>query len=305
MYWFLDKKILVIIGLIVLLVVAAGTFYFTGQKKETIYIGTKPFNEQYIVAYMMALLLEKHGYNVEVKEGLGGTLVNFEALRKNDIQLYLEYTGTAYNVILKYPPPSAWDPQLVYDKVKEGLEEEFGVTIVADIGFRDDYAIAVHSDWAESHGVDNLSQLAPYAPNMILGTDPEFASRPDGLPRLEEVYGFTFGEVKQMEPTLMYEAIKNNEVDAITAYTTDARVDLFGLKILYDDKAAFPPYNAIVIATKDFVEKHKDVVEILSVLNGLIDTDTMRKLNYKYDVEKIDAKTIAHDFLVEKGLIEG
>lgn len=278
-----------------------------GQNEEvlTIVIGSKPFNEQYILAHMIALLLEENGFKAEVKEGLGGTLVNYEALKRGQITLYVEYTGTAYNNILKLEPPEKWDSDYVYEKSKEEMLKRDGVLTLVKLGFRDDYAIAVKKDFAEENNLKTLSDLAPYAPEMTLGTDPEFATRPDGLPRIKEVYGFTFGEVKQMEPTLMYEAIKNGQVDAISAYTTDARVDLFGLKILEDDKGALPPYDAVILIKKDFADKYPEVVEVLKKLEGLIDTDTMRALNYKYDVEKKDARDIAREFLIEKGLIKG
>ncbi|USH00308.1 glycine/betaine ABC transporter substrate-binding protein [Thermococcus argininiproducens] len=300
----MHKVAALIVGSLVLVSFLSGCI---SEKEEvpTIVIGSKPFNEQYILAHMIALLLENNGYKAEVKEGLGGTLVNYEALKKGQIHIYVEYTGTAYNNILKLDPPENWDPDYVYEKSKEEMLSRDGILTVVKLGFRDDYAIAVKKEFAEKNGLQKLSDLAPYAPKMVLGTDPEFATRPDGLPRIKEVYGFTFGDVKQMEPTLMYEAIKNDQVDAISAYTTDARVDLFDLKILEDDKGALPPYDAVILVKKDFADKYPEIIEILKKLEGLIDTNTMRLLNYKYDVEKKDAREIAKEFLVEKGLISG
>ncbi len=253
---------------------------------------------------MIALLLEDGGYTVDVKEGLGGTLVNYEALKRGQIHTYVEYTGTAYNVILKLSPPENWDPQLVYEEVEKGLLEQDKVVILNKLGFRDDYAIAVQADWAEANGVSKISELSNYAPAMTFGSDPEFATRPDGLPQVDKIYGFEFKEVKQMQPTLMYEAIRNNQVDAIPAYTTDGRVDLFNLKILEDDKGALPPYDAIIIVKEEFAAK-SDIVEIINKLQEKIDTDTMRKLNYLYDVEKKEARDIAREFLIENELIKG
>jgi osmoprotectant transport system substrate-binding protein len=251
---------------------------------------------------MIALLLEDKGYKAEVREGLGGTLINYETLKQDQIHVYVEYTGTAYNVILKLAPPEKWDPNKIFEDVEKDLLERDNVLVAVKLGFRDDYAIAVRADWAEEHGVERISDLAGYADKMVFGSDPEFASRPDGLPQIEKIYGFKFGEIKQMEPTLMYEAIKNKQVDAIPAYTTDARVDLFNLKILEDDKEALPPYDAVIIVKKDFADR-TGIVEVLKKLEGKIDTDTMRKLNYLYDVEKKDAKEIARQFLMENGMI--
>jgi len=271
--------------------------------EKVVVIGSKPFNEQYILANMIAILLEENGYRAEVKEGLGGTLVNYEALKRNDIQLYVEYTGTAYNVILRKQPPEVWDQQYIFDEVKKGLLEADGVVVVAKLGFRDDYALAVRADWAEENGVEKISDLADFADMLVFGSDPEFASRPDGLPQIKKVYGFEFKEVKQMEPTLMYEAIKNGQVDVIPAYTTDSRVDLFNLKILEDDKGALPPYDAIIIVNGKTAEDEK-LISMLKLLEDRIDTDTMRALNYQYDVEKRDAREIAMNFLKEQGLVK-
>jgi osmoprotectant transport system substrate-binding protein len=273
------------------------------QSSERVVIGSKPFNEQYILANMIAILLEENGYKAEVKEGLGGTLVNYEALKRNDIQLYVEYTGTAYNVILRKQPPELWDQQYIFDEVKKGLLEADGVVVVAKLGFRDDYALAVRADWAEENGVEKISDLAEFADQLVFGSDPEFASRPDGLPQIKKVYGFEFKEVKQMEPTLMYEAIKNKQVDVIPAYTTDSRVDLFNLKILEDDKGALPPYDAIIIVNGNTAKDEK-LISVLKLLEDRIDTDTMRALNYQYDVEKKDAREIAMSFLKEQGLVK-
>jgi osmoprotectant transport system substrate-binding protein len=267
----------------------------------TVVLGSKLFNEQYILAHMLSLLAEEEGYATEVKENLGGTLVNYEALKKGQISAYPEYTGTAYSVILKEPTLDVWSPEVVYDESENGLEEE-GVTIAANVGFRDDYAIAVNSDWAEANSVESISDLEGYVDEMSIGTDPEFATRDDGLPQMMKVYGFTFGDVKSMEPTLMYPAIDNGEVDAISAYTTDARVDRFNLTLLEDDKAAFPAYEAIIIVNED-VSRDEKLMAAFGKLDGAIDTETMRSLNKRYDVDQEDARDIARDWLVSAGMI--
>lgn len=273
------------------------------QNQGTIVIGTKLFQESYITANIVSLLLEDKGYKTDVKENLGGTLVNYEALKKGDIQFYIEYTGTIYSQILKMPPLQKWDPAVVYNESEQGMLNNDGVVIAARLGFEDAYAIAVDKKWAEIHRISNISDLAPYAPNMMIGTDPEFATREDGLPQIARVYGFTFKNYKSMAPGIMYEAIKNKDVDAISAYTTDTRNDLYGLKVLDDDKSALPPYDAVVLVSKDFAQKNPKAMEALAQLNGRIDQATMRRLNGEYDINGREARDIAHDFLVEEGLI--
>lgn len=273
------------------------------QNQGTIVIGTKLFQESYITANIVSLLLEDKGYKTDVKENLGGTLVNYEALKKGDIQSYIEYTGTIYSQILKMPPLQKWDPAVVYNESEQGMLNNDGVVIAARLGFEDAYAIAVDKKWAEIHRISNISDLAPYAPNMMMGTDPEFATREDGLPQIARVYGFTFKNYKSMAPGIMYEAIKNKDVDAISAYTTDTRNDLYGLQVLDDDKSALPPYDAVVLVSKDFAQKNPKAMEALAQLNGRIDQAIMRRLNGEYDINGREARDIAHDFLVEEGLI--
>jgi len=272
------------------------------QKPEKIVLGSKLFNEQYILAHMIAHLMRDNGLQTDVKESLGGTMINYEALKKGNIDAYVEYTGTAYNVILKLPPLEQWDPDEVYQKVEQGLMEQDNIAIAARLGFRDDYAIALHKDWMKENNVVRISDLEPYADDLSLGADPEFASRPDGLPQIDKIYGFTFGRVRQMQPTLMYEAIKSNQVDAIGAYTTDSRVDLYNLSIAEDDKGALPPYDAVIIVRKELAE-NEELLKIFKILEDQIDTETMRRLNRLYDIDKKEATDIAKEFLVEKGFI--
>ena len=292
------------IVLFVLVFIIFASFSVTAlmQKPGKIVLGSKLFNEQYILAHMIAHLMRDNGLQAEVKESLGGTMINYEALKKGNIDAYVEYTGTAYNVILKLPPLEQWDPNEVYQKVEQGLMEQDNIAIAARLGFRDDYAIALHKDWVKEHNIVRLSELEPYADDLSLGTDPEFASRPDGLPQIDKVYGFTFGRVRQMQPTLMYEAIKSNQVDAIGAYTTDSRVDLYNLSIVEDDKGALPPYDAVIIVRKEMAE-NEELMKIFKILEDQIDTETMRRLNRLYDIDKKEASDIAKEFLVEKGFI--
>ncbi len=287
--------------MIIMLFFTVCSSFALGQTNKIV-MGSKLFNEQYILSHMIAHLMRDAGYEAEVKTALGGTMVNYEALKQGNIDAYIEYTGTAYNVILKLPALEHWNPEQVYQQVEEGLLEQDEISIAARIGFSNDYAIALQESWVEENDIQKMSDLAPYATNLSLATDPEFASRPDGLPQIDKIYGFTFGRIRQMQPTLMYEAIKNNQVDAIGAYTTDARVDLYDLAIVEDDQGALPPYDAIIIVRKEFIE-NEELMKIFKVLEDRIDTGTMRQLNKLYDIDKKEAADIARDYLLEQGLI--
>lgn len=274
------------------------------QAQGTVVIGTKLFQESYITAHMVSLLLEEEGYETEVKENLGGTLVNYEALKKGDIHSYVEYTGTIYSQILKKPPLEEWDSAVVYNESEQGMLNSDGIAIAASLGFENAYAIAIDRNWAEANGISKISDLAPYASDLVMGTDPEFATREDGLPQLARVYGFTFKSYNSMAPGIMYEAFKNKEVDAISAYTTDTRNDLYGLKVLEDDRNALPPYDAVVLVSGTFAQENPQALKALAKLDGRIDQETMRRLNAEYDMGGREAGDIAHDFLVNESLIQ-
>lgn len=294
------NKVITLI-MIIMLVFTVCSSLALGQTNKIV-MGSKLFNEQYILSHMLAHLMRDAGYEADVKSALGGTMVNYEALKQGNIDAYIEYTGTAYNVILKLPPLEQWNHEQVYQLVEEGLLEQDEIAIAAKIGFSNDYAIALKANWVEENNIQKMSDLESYAADLSLATDPEFASRPDGLPQIDKIYGFTFGRIRQMQPTLMYEAIKNNQVDAIGAYTTDARVDLYDLAIVEDELGALPPYDAIIIIRKEFTE-NEDLMRIFQVLEEQIDTATMRHLNKLYDIDKIEAADIARDYLLEQGLI--
>ncbi|KYC53615.1 MAG: Substrate binding domain of ABC-type glycine betaine transport system [Candidatus Methanofastidiosum methylothiophilum] len=296
-----NKLFLSTILIFVLVVASAGCIGQGTEKK--IVIGTMPYNEEYILGHMISLLLEDAGYKTEVKEGLGGTLINYEALKREQINVFVGYTGAFYNTVLKLPALDNWDPNVVYNEVEKGLKEKEGITVVTKLGFKNNYAISVPRSWAEEKNLTKVSQLAPYAPSMVLGTDIEYPTAPDGLPTFEKAYGFKFKDVKSMEPTLVYEAIKNKLVDVITGYTTDKRGELFDLVVLEDDKGGLLPYDAIIITTTSFA-KDEAVVTVLKKLEGKIDDKAMADMNYQYDIEKKESRDIARAFLISQGLIK-
>ena len=298
-----------IAGILILLCITAGCSETAGNTEiaenddtGTIVIGGKPFNEQYILAEMLGLLLEEKGYKTEIKSGMNDITL-YEGIKKGQVDMYVEYTGTAYSQLLKLPPLETWEPDTVYNDVVTGLSED-GITVLCRLGFRDDYTIAVRKDWAKENNVTTIEDLVPYAGDMVFGSDLVFHEREDGLPRIEEVYGIAFKDVRSMSPTLVYEAIANNQVDAIPPYTTDSRVDLYNLQTLEDPRAALPPYETMIVM-RDKIAENEKITATLLVLEDRIDTETMRSLNAEFDIDKRDARAIARNYLVSEGLISG
>ena len=291
----LITPIIAIIGLVI-----AGTGCVEDEQL-LIVIGGKTFNEQEILPAMISLLLEQGGYETDIKTNLND-LTLFEAIKRGDIDIYVEYTGTAYSEVLKLPEPETYDPDEIYNDVVEGFEQE-GITVLFRLGFENAYVISVTEAWGAANNVTTITELVPYANDLILGTDYVFHNRSDGLLNLEKIYNLSFKEIKSGAPTLMYTNIDSGNVDVISAYTTDTRISSFNLRTLDDDQNALPPYEAIVLA-RDDIAQDQNISDILAVLANKIDTATMMELNGQYDVDLMEAADIAETWLQDQGLLD-
>lgn len=295
------RSVAVLCGLIVLAFMVAGCTQVSQPGPKSVVIGVMPFNEQYILGEIVALLLEKEGYPTEIRSGMNNAAL-YEAVKAGQIDIYVDYTSSVYYQIPDRPAVDRWDPAEVYAIVQDGLDRD-GILLAGQLGFRNDNMIVVPSSWAAERNVRTISDLAPYAKDMVFGSDLVFhAAEEDGLPHVEKVYDFTFGEVRSMDPSLTFLALQSGSVDAIVAYTTDSRITLFNLTALDDDRYAMAPYHAILLVNGKRAEDRK-IINSLSPLIDAIDSDTMRRLNSRFDVDKEDPKVIAREYLVSRGLI--
>ncbi|TYL10966.1 Glycine betaine/carnitine/choline-binding protein OpuCC [Moorella thermoacetica] len=295
------KLIALFTGIAMLLFVAAGC---SGTRaKGTVVVGSKDFTENILLGEIMAQLIEAHtDLKVERKLNLGGTLVNFNALKKGDLDLYADYTGTGLVAILKRDVIN--DPQEAYDAVQKAYNEQFKLKWLKPFGFNNTYALAVPEEVARQRNLQKISDLKSVAGEMVLGAEQEFFNRPDGYDGLIVTYGLNFKSTKQMETGLKYEAIHNKMVDVIDAFATDGQLITYKLKILEDDKQFFPPYFAALLVRMDTLEKYPQLEEVLNKLAGQLNDDEMRQLNYQVDEEKKEVAQVARDFLLKKGLIK-
>jgi osmoprotectant transport system substrate-binding protein len=266
----------------------------------TITIGCKNFTEQYILLHVLEHRLEACGFDVRTEE-LAGTMICHKALERGKIDGYVEYTGTALMAV--FDLPRATDADAVLDTVREKYGEG-GFSVLGSLGFANSYGIAVRSKDAEENGWSKVSDLAGEAGDLTAGFTSEFQERADGYPRLKEVYGFSFGDATDLDPGTMYDALAQEHVDLICAFTTDARLAKYGLVVLEDDRKLWPPYDAVPVFRKDTLERHPEIKRCLAPLVGSIDEKTMIRLNHAVDVEKRDADEVARDYLAERGLLE-
>jgi osmoprotectant transport system permease protein len=303
---FKKTKILVVsfIAVILLIILSYDLRFFLSkdQLDSPLVIGTKNFTEQYILGHLMAELLEaKTHLRIVKKFNLGTTDILQNALLSGQVDLYPDYTGTAYLLVLKQKKIK--NPQETYHFVQDAYLKQFQLMWLRPFGFYNAESLAVKEQFAEQNNLINLSDLDRMGSQITLATPAEFLRRPDGLPGLTRVYGFEFKKIVQMQPDLVYQAIQNDKVQAIGAFTTDGRITEFKLRILKDDKHFYPPYYAAPVIRNSVLQKYPQIAVVLKPLLGTIDNETMQHLNYLVDVKKISPQKVAHDFLVMRRLI--
>jgi osmoprotectant transport system permease protein len=271
---------------------------------ERIVIGSKNFSESHLLGAMMAQLLEAHtGARVEHRAGLGGTLVCFEALKSGQIDLYPDYTGTAWSVVLKEPGRVA-DPMRTYLRVQSRFRAEYDLEWLQPFGFNNTYAIAMRRLLAEELNVHAVSDLATKGGSLRAGFSHEFVNREDGWAGLAPFYGLTLGSVRGMEHALAYEALAASAIDIVDAYSTDGKLLRYDLHILADDRGFFPPYHAAPIVRGALLRAHPEVREVLERLAYRLPDTTMIRLNYQVEVEGRGFDDVARAFLVGEGLLD-
>ena len=192
----------------------------------------------------------------------------------------------------------------VYDRTKELMSERYEMYVAPAFGYNNTYAIAVPRSWAEANNVKTQSDMAPFAPDMLLAVDQTWLNYPgQGYKEYTALYGFEYKEAIAMDIGLIYRAIAQNEVDAVNIYTTDGQLVTHDLLVLEDDKEFNPPYNGMWVLRQDVVDEYPEIKEIADSVGGLIDTEQMQKMNAEVVVEEKEPSVVAREFLKEKGLI--
>ncbi len=253
---------------------------------RTVTLAAKAFTEQYILTDVIARPLRAEGARIDVREGLGSA-VAFNALLSGDVDLTIDYTGTVWATLMKRDdvPPRA----VMYAETSAWLWDNHGVLAYAPLGFENAYAYAVTRDTAEQYGLRTVGDLA--GKPLTVASDPEFFGRPEWT-RTRDIYGLSGLKTRGMDSTFMYEAVANGEVDVITAYTTDGRIDAYDLFLLEEPAGALPPYDAFILlgpqATGD-----RALLEALEPLRFAISSEDMRTANGKVDLDRLQVREAA------------
>jgi len=263
-------------GLGLLLVTVGALIPTLSQPRATYAIGAKPFTEQYVLAALIEQRLREAGLTATTREGLGSSVI-FNALRANEIDAYVDYSGTI------------WTNQMHRTDVKPRAEviaemaawltREHNIKLHGGLGFENAYALAIPKSRAQALGIRTLADLAGRAQNLSIAGDYEFFGRPE-WDAVRKTYGISFREQRQMQSEFMYAAAAHGEVDVIAGYTSDGRISQFDLVVLDDPKHAIPPYDAVLLISPQRVNDEA-LLAALKPLVDVIDVTMMRGANLR------------------------
>lgn len=279
------------------------------QSRGQVTVGSKDFTESILLAEIVAQMLEAQNIEVDRKFDLGGNLAH-SALLSSQIDLYPEYTGTAFTAILHHQPIT--DPKAVYDQVEREYRDQFNLSVSRPLGFDNTFAILVRGEEARRLNLRMISEVAKYASQWRAGFGHDFMVRQDGYSGFSRAYGLQFAQVSDMSLDLTYTALASHKVDLIAGNSTDGRIAALDLVQLEDDRHYFPPYEAVFIVRKAKMSWVPDnsspeapplLPQILDKLAGAISTDEMRQLNFQVDGQKRDKTIVVHEWLLKKGFV--
>jgi osmoprotectant transport system permease protein len=254
---------------------------FRPDHRPRVMVGAKTFTEQYTLARLIARQLSDAGFHARTMESLGSTVV-FEALVAGKIDVYVDYSGTVWaNHMKRSANPGR---AAVMTEMTRWLDESHGVTVLGSLGFENAYALAMPEEVAAEQGIQSLDDLVPVAGNLVLGGDYEIFGRPEWV-RVRDSYGMSFRELRTLDSTLMYEAVRDQQVNAIMAFSSDGRIAAYNLRVLEDPREALPPYDAMILLSPK-ASRNQLLIDALRPLLGAIDDQLMRRANMIVDVDR-------------------
>ena len=306
--WMEKAKLRTIFAAFAVMILGLGASYTPSilpkPEKENLVIAGKLGPEPEILANMYKILIEENtDMTVTVKPNFGKTTFLYEALKKGDIAIYPEFTGTVTESLLKPTPQVNHDPEAVYQAARDGIKKQDNLALLKPMAYQNTYAVAVPRKIAQEYALKTISDLKKVEGQLKAGFTLEFNDREDGNKGLQKVYGLNL-QVSTMEPALRYQAIQSGDIQITDAYSTDAELARYDLVVLEDDKQLFPPYQGAPLMKTALLEKHPELEAVLNKLAGKITADQMSQMNYQVGVEGKSANQVARDFLIQEGIIK-
>ena len=274
------------------------------KNDRTIRIATKPMTEQFILGEMLGLLITEYaGLPVRITKGIGGGTSNIQpALLKGEFDMYPEYTGTGWNVVLK--KNTMLPPEQMYDTLKKEYLKKYDLRWIAPYGFNNTYGLAVNDEKAKQYGLKNISDLAAYPGVFVFGAEYDFFEIPKGYDALCRHYDLEFKKTTDMDIGLKYEAMRSGKIDVMNVFTTDGQLSGAHLTVLDDDKRFFPSYYCATVVRQKTLSLHPELEKILMKMQDILTDSEMAELNYQVDVEGKSDRAVAAAYLKKKGLLD-
>ena len=276
---------------------------FTGGKADTINIATKPMTEQYILGEALDILIEQDtDLNVELTQGVGGGTSNIQpAMESGEFDLYPEYTGTAWNMVLG---EDGLYTEALFDQLQQAYQDGCDMEWAGMYGFNNTYGLVVRREIAEQYDLHTCSDLAAVADRLVFGAEYDFFEREDGYDALCETYGLHFRETMDMDIGLKYQALAQGEIDVMVIFTTDGQLTAADAVVLEDDKEFYPSYLCGNVVRRAVLEEHPELETVLEKLAGTISDSDMAQMNYVVETEGREPRDVAADFLRSRGLLQ-
>ncbi|TDL37633.1 ABC transporter permease/substrate-binding protein [Macrococcoides bohemicum] len=298
------RKMMIVTGLLLLsfLLVAIWPLFF--QKDNQMKFAGKLGTEPEIITNMYKLIIEdKTDVFVEIEPGMGKTTFLFNALKSDNIDGYLEFTGTVLGEITKEDAKFTTEKE-VYQQANESINKKYQMSLLKPMQYNNTYALAVKKEYADKYQLKSISDLQKVKSTIRAGFTLEFNDRMDGYKGIQKKYGIKFDNVRTMEPKIRYQAIEQGKIDLIDAYSTDAELKKYGMVVLKDDKNLFPPYQGAPLLKDETIKEHPEVVKALNQLAGKITDEEMQTMNYAVTYQNKSPESIAHAYLKREKLIK-
>lgn len=297
-----QNRILIIAAAVAALAVLI-TFLFRPQGKETIHIATKPMTEQYILGEMLDILIEQDtDLEVEITQGVGGGTSNIQpAMESGEFDIYPEYTGTGWNMVLKREDIYTEDQ---FELMRQEYQDQYDMDWTGMYGFNNTYGLVVRREIAEKYDLKTYSDLQAVSGDLTLGAEYDFFEREDGYDALCSTYGLNFRQTMDLDIGLKYQALEQGQIDVMVIFTTDGQLSVADAVVLEDDKDFYPSYLCGNVVRMDVLEEHPELNSVFEKVTGILTDTDMARMNYAVETEGEEPRDVAAEFLEEKGLVK-
>lgn len=296
------NRIMSITALLLCLVIIGGLM-LPSNKQDTIQIATKPMTEQYVLGEMLDILIEQDtDLSVNLTQGIGGGTSNIQpAMKSGEFDIYPEYTGTGWNMVLKKDGLYTED---LFDTLQSEYIKSYDMEWIGMYGFNNTYGLVVRREIAEKYDIHTYSDLKNISNQLIFGAEYDFFEREDGYDALCKAYGLKFKKTMDMDIGLKYQAINQGKIDVMTIFTTDGQLSVSDVTTLEDDKGFYPSYLCGNVIRSEVLDKHPELKDIFNKLTGIISDDDMVRMNYAVETERKEPREVAQAFLENAGLLK-